>query len=64
MQQLEGTELSKATKGCLLGVMPQSRKASEDGLEKAILGADAQTSMTEAADGLAEQIEQYNSSTG
>jgi len=64
VQQLEGTELSTATQGCLLGVMPQSRKASEDGLEKAILGADAQTAMAEAADGLAEQIEQYNSSTG
>lgn len=64
VQQLEQTELSPATQGCLLGVMPQSRKASEDGLEKAVLGADPQQSMTEAADGLAEQIEQYNASTG
>ncbi len=64
VQQLEETELSPATQGCLLGVMPQSRKASEDGLEKAVLGGDAQQSMTEAAEGLADQIEQYNSSTG
>jgi sn-glycerol 3-phosphate transport system substrate-binding protein len=63
VQQLQDTELSPATQGCLLGVMPQSRKASEDGLEKSILGGDPQQSMTEAADGLGQQIEQYNSST-
>jgi sn-glycerol 3-phosphate transport system substrate-binding protein len=63
VQQLQDTELTTATQGCLLGVMPQSRKASEDGLEKAILGADPQQAMTEAAESLTEQIEQYNSST-
>lgn len=64
VQQLEETELNTATQGCALGVMPQARKASEDGLEQAILGADAQQSMTEAADSLQSAIEQYNSSTG
>ena len=63
VQQLQDTELNTATQGCALGVMPQARKASEDGLEKAVLGDDAQTAMTEAADGLAGQIEEYNSST-
>ncbi|GAB2673595.1 ABC transporter substrate-binding protein [Thalassiella azotivora] len=63
VQQLEDTELTTATQGCLLGVMPQARKAAEDGLEKAILGSDAQAAMTEAAEGLTDQIEQYNSST-
>ncbi len=63
VQQLEETELSPATQGCALGVMPQSRKASEDGLEKAVLGGDPQQSLTEAAEGLKSAIEQYNSST-
>ncbi|WP_147063953.1 ABC transporter substrate-binding protein [Knoellia locipacati] len=62
VKQLEGTKLSKATQGCLLGVMPQARKASEDGLEAALNGTDAQQAMTKAADSLKAQISQYNSS--
>lgn len=62
VKQLESTKLSKATQGCLLGVMPQSRKLSEDGLEKALNGADPQKSMTDAANALKPAIEQYNSS--
>ena len=64
VKQLENTKLSKATQGCLLGVMPQARKASEDGLEAAINGTDAQEAMTKAADSLKDQISQYNSSVG
>lgn len=63
VQQLENTELSLATQGCVLGVMPQARKASEDGLESAVLGEDPQAAMTAAADGLKDQIQQYNDST-
>jgi sn-glycerol 3-phosphate transport system substrate-binding protein len=44
--------------------MPQARKASEDGLESAINGTDAQEAMTKAADSLKGQISQYNSSVG
>ncbi|KGN31638.1 glycerol-3-phosphate ABC transporter substrate-binding protein [Knoellia sinensis KCTC 19936] len=62
VKQLEGTKLSKATQGCLLGVMPQARKASEDGLEAALNGTDAQEAMTKAAESLSGQISQYNSS--
>jgi sn-glycerol 3-phosphate transport system substrate-binding protein len=62
VKQLEQTKLSKATQGCLLGVMPQSRKLSEDGLEKAINGADAKKSMTDAANALLPAIKQYNES--
>ena len=62
VKQLEGTKLSKATQGCLLGVMPQARKASEDGLEAALNGTDPQQAMTKAADSLKAQISQYNSS--
>ena len=62
VKQLEGTELTKATQGCLLGVMPQARKASEDGLEAALNGGDPQQSMTKAAQGLEAQIKSYNDS--
>ncbi len=54
---------STATAGCALGTMPQSRKASEDGLEKAILGQTAPaTAMGDAAKGMASVLQQYNSS--
>ena len=54
---------STATAGCALGTMPQSRKAAEDGLEKAILGAaPPATAMSDAAKGMATTLQQYNSS--
>ena len=54
---------STATAGCALGTMPQSRKASEDGLEKAILGqAPPATAMGDAAKSMATVLQQYNSS--
>jgi sn-glycerol 3-phosphate transport system substrate-binding protein len=62
VKQLEGTELTKATQGCLLGVMPQARKASEDGLEKALNGADPKEAMTAAAQSVAAQAKTYNDS--
>ena len=49
VKQLQNTPVTKATQGCLLGVMPQARKASEDGLEKALNGTDPKQAMTEAA---------------
>lgn len=52
-----------ATAGCALGTMPQSRVASEDGLEKAILGeAPPATAMGEAAKSMDPVLKQYNSS--
>jgi sn-glycerol 3-phosphate transport system substrate-binding protein len=63
VKQLENTKLSKATQGCLLGVMPQSRKASEDGLESALNGADPQEAMTKAAKSVEPLIKSYNDST-
>jgi sn-glycerol 3-phosphate transport system substrate-binding protein len=60
---LHSTTPSTATAGCALGTMPQSRKASEDGLEKAILGqTPPATAMREAAKGMAPVLQQYNSS--
>ncbi|WP_406830928.1 ABC transporter substrate-binding protein [Pedococcus sp. KACC 23699] len=63
VKQLESTQLSKATQGCLLGVMPQARKASEDGLEAALNGTDPQQAMTKAATSVQPQIKTYNDST-
>ena len=39
VQQLGEHQADHGHRGCLLGVMPQARKASEDGLEKALNGA-------------------------
>ena len=64
VNQLDNTTLTKATQGCLLGVMPQARKASEDGLEAALNGTDPQQAMTKAAESLSAQIKQYNDSVG
>jgi sn-glycerol 3-phosphate transport system substrate-binding protein len=63
VQQLDSTKLTTATQGCLLGVMPQARKASEDGLESALNGADPKAAMTKAADAVAAQAKTYNDST-
>jgi sn-glycerol 3-phosphate transport system substrate-binding protein len=60
---LHSEKPSMATAGCALGTMPQSRKAAEDGLEKAILGsATPSTAMSEAAKGMTPTLQQYNSS--
>jgi sn-glycerol 3-phosphate transport system substrate-binding protein len=58
--QLHNTKPSNASSGCILGVMPQARKASEDGLEKAVLGTDPAKAMKDAADSIKPQIDQYN----
>lgn len=65
VDQLHSTQPSVASAGCILGVMPQARKASEDGLEKAILGqATPQQAMTEAAASIQPQIDSYNKAVG
>ncbi|ONI68197.1 ABC transporter substrate-binding protein [Kribbella sp. ALI-6-A] len=58
--QLHNTKPSNASSGCILGVMPQARKASEDGLEKAVLGTDPAAAMKAAAESIKPQIDQYN----
>jgi sn-glycerol 3-phosphate transport system substrate-binding protein len=58
--QLHTTKPTNASSGCILGVMPQARKASEDGLEKAVLGTDPAKAMKDAADSIKPQIDQYN----
>lgn len=64
VRQLADTKLSPATQGCSAGIMPQARKAVEDGLEKALLGADAQASLSGAVAVLKPQLTDYNTSVG
>lgn len=60
---LHSEQPSTASAGCALGTMPQSRKASEDGLEKAVLGqAPAETAMADAAKSMEPVLKEYNSS--
>jgi sn-glycerol 3-phosphate transport system substrate-binding protein len=61
IDQLHATKLDKATQGCLLGVMPQTRQAAEVGIENAILKkASPQKAMDDAAAAIQPQIDQYN----
>ena len=61
IDQLHATRLDKATQGCLLGVMPQTRQAAEVGIENAILKkASPQKAMDDAAAAIQPQIDQYN----
>jgi sn-glycerol 3-phosphate transport system substrate-binding protein len=65
IDQLHALAPSVASAGCLLGVMPQSRKASEDGLEQSIIGAKpAEQAMKDAAAGVRAEIDRYNKAVG
>ncbi|MGC4807737.1 ABC transporter substrate-binding protein [Micromonospora sp. DT233] len=65
VDQLHGLPPSVASAGCLLGVMPQARKASEDGLEAAIVGSKpAEQAMKDAAASLQPAIDSYNKTVG
>lgn len=62
VQQLDDTELTTATQGCSAGVMPQARKGVEDALEAILLGGDAQEELSEAAEELQDELDNYNES--
>ena len=62
VQQLEDTKLSTPTQGCAAGVMPQARQAVEGALEAVLQGGDAQAELTKAAEGLQQQLDDYNAS--
>lgn len=63
VDQLHALPPSVASAGCLLGVMPQARKASEDGLEAAIVGSKpADQAMKDAAASVQAAIDSYNKS--
>ena len=61
VDQLHARQPSVASSGCLLGVMPQARKATEDGLEQAIIGSKpAEQAMKDAAASVKKDIDNYN----
>lgn len=63
VDQLHALPPSVASAGCLLGVMPQARKAAEDGLEAAIVGTKpAEQAMRDAAASVQPAIDSYNAS--
>jgi sn-glycerol 3-phosphate transport system substrate-binding protein len=65
IKQLEGTALTKATQGCLLGAMPQVRKGAEQAMQAAVLsGTDPKTALQNAETALQAPIHDYNSSVG
>ncbi|MFU8851253.1 ABC transporter substrate-binding protein [Micromonospora sp. SL1-18] len=65
VDQLHALPPSVASAGCLLGVMPQARKASEDGLEAVIVGSKpAEQAMKDAAASVQPAIDSYNKSVG
>jgi sn-glycerol 3-phosphate transport system substrate-binding protein len=62
---LQGTALTKATQGCLLGVMPQVRKGAERAMQAAVLsGTDPKTALQNEETTLHGPINDYNSSVG
>lgn len=60
IDSLESTELAPTSTGCVAGSMPQIRKASEDGLERALIGQDPLASMQKAKENVAVTIDNYN----
>lgn len=69
--QLRAQQPSPATSGCLLGIMPEARKAAEVGLEQAVpaaAGQDPKTpadqAMQNAATTLQTPIQKYNANVG
>ncbi|MGA8117459.1 MAG: ABC transporter substrate-binding protein [Actinocatenispora sp.] len=62
VNQLHSTQPSTATAGCAMGVMPQSRQAAEEALEKTITSGDpnsAQANLTAKAKSLQKPIDDY-----
>ncbi|GAA1646531.1 ABC transporter substrate-binding protein [Nonomuraea maheshkhaliensis] len=69
--QLRSQQPSAATSGCLLGIMPEARKAAEVGLEQAVPAGEgqepktsAEQAMQTAATGLQTAIQKYNANVG
>lgn len=61
--QLQNTPLSKATQGCLLGAMPQARKAAEQAMQAAVLsGTEPRAALEQQQEALAGPVKDYNQS--
>ena len=64
IDSLNKTKVSPATTGCAAGPMPQMRKNLEDGLERALIGKDAKSSLVKVQQNVAESVSSYNESVG
>ena len=64
IKSLNNTKLGPTTTGCVAGSMPQIRKASEDGLEKALIGEDPASAMQTEKKDVASTIANYDDSVG
>ncbi len=64
IDSLNATQVRPASTGCVAGSMPQIRKASEDGLERVLIGQDPTESMRKVKENVAITIANYNDSTG
>lgn len=64
IDSLNATEVKPTSTGCVAGSMPQIRKASEDGLERVLIGQDPVESMRKVKENVAITIANYNDSTG
>ncbi|MET1007934.1 MAG: ABC transporter substrate-binding protein [Propionibacteriaceae bacterium] len=64
IDSLSRTEVGSTTTGCVAGSMPQIRKATEDGLERALIGKDPAQSLAQVQKNVAVSIANYNDSVG
>lgn len=62
IDSLGSTKIGPTTTGCVAGSMPQIRKASEDGLERALIGNDPEQSLQQVQENVAATIANYNDS--
>ena len=61
---LSRTKVGATTTGCAAGPMPQIRKATEDGLERALIGKDVASSMAQVQKNVQQAVANYNDSVG
>ena len=59
-----GTEAGATTTGCAAVPMPHIRKATEDGLERALIGKDVATSTAQVQKNVRQGVANYNDSVG
>ena len=64
IDSLDATQVRPATPGCAAGAMPQIRKATEDGLERALIGKDPVASLQQVQENVAGSIANDNDSVG
>lgn len=64
IRSLSSTKVGPTTTGCAAGSMPQIRKATEDGLERALIGKDPNASMAQVQQNVLKTVQNYNDSVG